>query len=660
MPRTALIATLLILLPAGSGRAGHAPGTAAAPAVATSRAEVSAPGAAARPAPRPPERSAEGTEDDEEEIARARVLALRAEILRSITGDGSDRWGVLVVSLDHGDTLFAYRPDEPLTPASNLKLFTTAAALFYLGPAYRYGTYVASAGKLEGGVLEGDLLLYGTGDPSITTHFHDDDLSPWRALADTLAALGVREVRGDVVGDASYFPSPSVPEGWQDSYRSADYAAQASALSFHDNTVSLRVLPAAREGWRPRVLPIPGGRGIAITNVATTTDGGPSRITVERLAYDGPVVVAGRIPRGHRAVWREVPVADPARYAAAIFREALEARGILLHGDIRSVNDPARSPIGRRRVFAPAFREEPAPRVLAVHTSPPLQDVLTIINHRSNNMFAEQVLRTLGREAAGDGSAEGGARAVQAFLEEEVGIQPGEVQIYDGSGLSVLNRVTPTAIIALLDYMARSPRWEHFHASLPLAGTREGLRRMQRTAAENNLRAKTGTIRRVSALSGYVRASNGELLGFAIISNDVASTWRSKGIENQIGAELARFSRPVAALAAARGAPAASGETGSGDARAAADSGRSGAVAARPSAPPPDTQAAAAPEPPTRAAPEPAAAPDAPRTHTIRPGDTLEGIGKRYGVSVSALREANPGLDPRRLIPGREVRLPGG
>lgn len=576
------------------------------------------------------------TGEDEDEQGAAPVLALQADLLRFITSLRGGRWGVLVVSMDRGDTLFAYRADAPLTPASNLKLFTTAAALHYLGPGYRYATWLLSSAPIEDGVLDGDLHLYGTGDPSISGIFHDDDRAPWRALADTLAARGIREIRGDIVGDASWFESPSVPRGWQDRYRSADYAAPASALAYHENTVSLRVLPGEEAGWRPRVHLIPGGRGISIVNLATTTSGGRSRLDVDRLAYDGPIVIEGRIPRGHSAIWREVPVADPARYAAAIFREALAARGIGLRGGIRSVNEPARSILGERRVFAPAFQEARAPRVLASHVSPPLQDILTVINHESHNQFAEQVLRTMGRVVEGDGTAAGGAGAVYAFLEDVAGVQvEGSVRIYDGSGLSVLNKVTPAAVLGLLSHMATSSQREAYQATLPVAGTRRGLRRMYDSPAQDNLRAKTGTIEHVSALSGYVTASNGETLGFSIIANDLRSTWAAKGVENRIGVQLASFTRPAA---------------GSKEERLAAAPEREGVE-------PPSEE----PAPGEDVAPESEApAPDTPREHTIRPGDTLDGIGKKYGVSVSALREANPGINPRRLIPGRSVRVPAG
>lgn len=556
-----------------------------------------------------------------------------------VPGWSNDAWGVLVVSLDHGDTLFAHRADQPLIPASNLKLYTSAGALYFLGPDYRYGTYLATSARVEAGVLQGDLHVYGTGDPTLSDRFLETDLDVWEAFADTLAALGVREIQGDVVGDGSYFEGPSTGNGWQTSYINAWYAAPAGALSFNDNLVTLRVRPAAQSGWRPVVQLVPGGAGVAIVNLATTVDGAGGRIEVTRAAYDGPIVVRGEIGRGAGDVWHGVPVPDPARYSAAVFREVLEAKGIRVTGVVRSIHDPARSLFSERRVYAPGFDDGQSPRVLALHRSPPLIEILKVVNKRSHNLYAEQVLRTVGRSALGSGSIQGGARAIELMIERETGVASSMLTMNDGSGLSVLDRASPQSLVGLLSVMSRSPMFETYLSTLTVAGER-GLRRMGGTAAQSNLRAKTGTINNVSALSGYVTAANGERLAFSIISNGVPSTWRAKRVEDQIGARLASFSRPrPAAPSAAASAP---------------------APVDSPTIQP-DTGTAAvtsAPAPPTPAA-EPVPTPPAtPRVHVIRSGDTLDGIARSYGTTVAALREANPGLNPRRLIPGREVRLP--
>jgi len=558
----------------------------------------------------------------------AYVSALRTDLEEIIARPRwtGDRWSVMVVSLDKGDTLFAHGAGDALAPASNMKLFTTAAALYYLGPDFRFNTFLVATGPISNGVLEGDVVIYGTGDPTFSNRF-GSSLRVFQAFADTLAALGVKEIRGDVVGDGSYFEGPGAAEGWQTSYMNASYAASAGALSYAENIATLQVKPGAQAGWRPEVTLVPGGEGIAIVNQATTVAGRGGRIDAMRIAYDGPIVVRGSIGARAAPVVRAVPVSDPARLTAAVFREVLQRSEISVTGGVRSVQSEAESPVTGRSTFAPALDSQQPVRVLAVHTSPPLLDVLEIINKKSHNLMAEQVLRTVGRVAVGEGTVAAGYRAVQHMLEQEGG--DAALRMYDGSGLSVMNRASAQDFIELLDVMSKSPMYQTYLETLPQAGASDGLRRMYRTGAEGNLRAKTGTIDRVSALSGYVTAANGERLAFSIISNNVPSTWMAKRVEDAIGARLAEFQRPGDAAPAA--APLAT------------------------STPQVPAQQPAAATPPAPAPAQPAAAS---RSYTIKRGDTLDGIAKAHGTTVAALQRANPGLNPRRLIPGRSVKLP--
>ncbi|MBR9988697.1 MAG: D-alanyl-D-alanine carboxypeptidase/D-alanyl-D-alanine-endopeptidase, partial [Gemmatimonadetes bacterium] len=484
--------------------------------------------------------------------ASAEVAAVAEEMRATLAGDlreiiarprwAGDVWSVMVRSLDRGDTLFSFGGEDPLAPASNMKLYTTAAALYYLGPDYRYNTFLMATGPIRDGVLEGDLVLYGTGDPTFSSRF-GDHLRVWKAFADTLQALGVREVSGNIVGDGSYFTGSGAGEGWQQSYMNASYAASAGALSFAENVARLQIRPAAEVGWRPEVQLVPGGDGIAIVNQATTSASGATRITASRIAYDGPIVVRGQIARGGQPVLRSVPVSDPARLAAAAFREVLTTREITIHGSVAAAQTGEESSITGRSVFAPALDSQAPVRVLAVHTSEPILQILSIINKRSHNLMAEQVLRTVGRVAVGEGSVEGGRRAIEHMLESE-GYDSEGLDVFDGSGLSIMNRSSAGGIVDVLALMADSPMWPYYWETLPEAGASDGLRRMYRTGAEGNLRAKTGTINHVSALSGYVTSANGERLAFSILSNNVPSTWMAKRVEDAIGARLAEFERP--------------------------------------------------------------------------------------------------------------------
>jgi len=565
-----------------------------------------------------------GSDSTQIAASEAALRNFRAELLAIVARGGwsTDRWGVLVVSLDRGDTLFALNEYESFVPASNLKLFTTAAALQSLGPDFRFGTYLLADGPIRDGRLDGDLVLYGTGDPTLSERFHDSANEVWLSFADSLARRGVTEVTGGLVADASYFGPVGLSLGWQDSYRSDAYAALPGALSFNDNAVSLRILPGEAAGHRPRMEFFPaGGRGIALVNTARTVAGGRTRLVIRRAAYDGPIMVSGQIAAGSRDVWRQVAVASPARYSAATLRDALAERGIRVLGGIQVVDKADASPLTGRAGRAPGLDSQRT-TLLAAHRSPPLLEVLNVVNQRSHNLYAEQVLRTLGRVETGVGTLEAGTRAAVARL-ADAGVELSGLRMRDGSGLSADNRVEPATIVSLLAAMAGTPSGQAFLGTLPEAGNTRGLRRMAKTSAQGRLWAKTGTIERVSALSGYVRAANGELLGFSIMANGVPSTWTAKRVEDALGARLASFRR----------APA--GETLLADAGAAA--GQNGAGVSEPTG---------------------ATAGVSDGAYTIRKGDTLEGIARSHGVTVSDLRRVNPGVRDRRLMPGEELSLP--
>lgn len=463
------------------------------------------------------------------------VQQLRASIDGALEGTGGAdaRWSILATSLDRGDVLYSRGPGEALAPASNMKLFTSAAALEYLGADYRFSTFLAARGPIREGVLMGDLYLYGTGDPTLGTRFAESPAPALTALADSLQALGVREIRGDIVGDGSYFSGPRTGAGWESDYMNAWYAAPAGALSVHENIVRVEV--SAGEAGELDFEFTPGGEGIAVRH--DTAQNG--RLRVRRAEYDGPIVVVGR---SGQSASHAISVADTEMYAAALFRDVLLERGITLHGVTRGIVEPAESPITSGAVFPATTDADRAFQVLAVHRSEPLPELLGVVNQQSHNFYSEQLLRAIGRVATGVGSADAGSRAVLALL-ERAGAETGQLTVVDGCGLSPLNRASAESFVALLAYMAESPHRSVFMESLPVAGESRRFRRMGGTPAGGNLRAKTGTIDGVSALSGYVTAANGELIAFSIIGNDLSSESSAKLLENKLGVELAELSR---------------------------------------------------------------------------------------------------------------------
>jgi len=549
-------------------------------------------------------------------VAGARQVAeLRDQLTDAFGGAGwgDATWGVMVVSLDAGDTLFAIAPDSALTPASNLKLLTTAAALRVLGPDYRFRTYLLTDGEVVDGVVQGDLVLYGTGDPGISDRLYSSKNEVFLRLIDQLQDLGIHTVTGDLVGDASFLPGPLRPEGWDPRDLNDHFTGAVSALSFNENVVSFRIV-AGRTGEPPNVHTIPDHSGLEVVNNAETVVGrARPRLAILREDPLEPVRVEGRVTSGTRDVWRQMTVPIPARFAASVFGAALEQRGIAVLGRIRVVDTPRESVVGR--LSAPALGQRGA-RVLARHVSDPLPAYLEVINKKSNNLFAELVFRTVGRVAEGVGSPEASARAVRAELSAMGVDTTGLVQL-DGSGLAAGNRVSAATLVAVLERMAASPLWAEYWASLPEAGRRGELGRMYRTAAANNLRAKTGTIDGVSALTGVVRSEDGERLAFSLLVNGTSSNTRAKRVENRIGVLLASFRR-----APGRVPPLLLAETPL--PRRPIDEGRD--------------------------------------RHRVSSGENLTVIANRYGVTLDDLLRANPRVEPNRITAGQwiEIPLPGG
>jgi D-alanyl-D-alanine carboxypeptidase/D-alanyl-D-alanine-endopeptidase (penicillin-binding protein 4) len=472
--------------------------------------------------------------------------ALQEELegILTSTGNRTGSWGVLAVSLDRGDTLLSLNHREPLVPASNQKLLTTAAALYTLGPEFRFSTFLLTRGHRVEEVLEGDLILFGTGDPTLSDRFYPGEMAALDTLAQRVLDAGIREITGDLVVDGSYFVGPDLHPEWDPADLNDPFAAPVPAVSFNENIVTVRVEAQRQSGPRPSIHTMPESSGIPVINTAVTTPRGTrSRIWLFRDTPWDPIGIEGEIPVGGRDVWRRLPVPDPLVFTGRELQVALEARGIRLGGNIRVNRNPSTSSLPTQHSLEEG--SDPASELLTVLESPPLLEILKVVNKESHNLFAEAVGKTLGRMVTGEGSYSGTEEAVSRFLHRDVGVPAGELRVRDGSGLSPENRVSAGAIIHLLEFMAASPQWEAFWSTLPEAGVRRELGRMGGSPASRNLRAKTGTMEGVSALSGMVRTRSGERILFSILSNEVASEVRAKRAEDQVGIRLAGLSRPL-------------------------------------------------------------------------------------------------------------------
>lgn len=432
-------------------------------------------------------------------------------------------WGVAVVSLDYGDTLFQRNADRQLLPASTMKLFTSSVALERFGADYRFVTEVLREGALAtDGTVRGNLVLRGAGDPSFSGRFTDgaSGATPMSTIAHLVAQAGVRRISGDLIGDASAFEDRGVPEGWKSRYLSSHYAARVSALSYNENLLTVTVKPA---GKAASITFEPALSGIEIVDAVKVVAGRGGRIRI--VQREDGIEVRGTIGAAGTGRSVQVVAEHPALVTTAAFHAALEARGIEVRGGVRL----AKAASG-------------APRVAAL-PSAPLGELVTTMNGESNNHFAELLFRNSARSVGVVGSAENANILLRRFLWEKAGVLPTDVYAADGSGLSSADRVTPRAMVQLLGYAAKAPWHEVLESSLPVAGRTETLRRrMKYTPAMGNLHAKTGTTNDVASLGGYVTSKDGELLAFAFIYNG-HDRWRAKAAMDAMGATLASYTR---------------------------------------------------------------------------------------------------------------------
>ncbi len=438
-----------------------------------------------------------------------------------LDGPGLDRhlWGVAVTDLS-GKLLYGRNADRLFIPASNTKLVVTAAALVMLGPDFTVRTSVYGAGPLEDGVLRGDLVLYGRGDPTFSNRCYGTDESVagtcdrdptarFRDLAQQLAQRGIREVRGNLIGDGSYFDPEIVHPAWEGYDLGWWYAAPVSGLVYNDNSLDVRVSGGEAPGGAPTLAMRPDVGLATLDNRAMVGPRGAERTFDIVRSRDGQRYVAdGVVPAGSSDRTLHPAVQDPNLFAALALRQELRAVGIVVTGEVRSTLDS---------MATAHVRGTPA---LAEVTSRPLVDWLFPILNTSQNLFAELTLKQLGRQVGRAGSWAEGRRVERRFLIDSVGIDSTAFALEDGSGLSAGNVVTPRAFTQLLRWMRAHPRYEQYAAGMPRSGAPGSLRqRFVGTPLDGRVVAKTGTINRVNALSGYVERSDGKVYLFSVMAN---------------------------------------------------------------------------------------------------------------------------------------------
>lgn len=441
-------------------------------------------------------------------------------------------WGVVIQSLETGEYFYKRNEDKLFMPASNLKLFTSAAGLVLLGDDYTFKTNIYKRGKIDGSTLIGDLIIQGNGDPTISGRFYENDiLHVYNDWADSLLELGIDEITGNIIGDDNSFDDKGLGEGWEWDYESYWFAAQSSAISFNDNCIDIVVTydnltKQAKVDINPYTLYAVINNKVSVVNNDSVTN-----VDVYRERGTNIVTVEGTIHKSD-SVKTFVTVNNPTQFSMVVLKEVLESKGISVGGYAVDVDD------------LPSAIDYNGLSKLFVHYSPNLREIVKVINKNSQNFFAEQLLKAVGLEYGKVGSAENGIEACSKVF-REMGINPEYMIMVDGSGLSRLNLVSPKNIISILNYMYRHKFYLSFYNSLPIAGVDGTLaNRMKGTKAENNVRAKTGYIGAVRSLSGYVNTLDNEPIAFSIIANNFSVPLKlADNIQDLVCNRLANFSR---------------------------------------------------------------------------------------------------------------------
>ena len=445
-------------------------------------------------------------------------------------------FGVKIVSLDTGKTLFEHAAGKFFSPASNSKLYTMALALDKLGGDYRIKTSLYAAAKPDKrGTLKGDLIVYGRGDPTINGRLDGDLFMALEPLVTALADAGVKRISGDLVGDDSFFQGAPYGSGWTWDDLQYYYGAEISALTINDNTLRISVKPGASNGAPCRLALSPATTYLGLSNRTQTVSSGRRRnLSFYRPIEENVIYVTGQMPLDEKEFTNNATMHNPAGLFVAFFKEALTRQGIKVSGKTRTANwlDRQVKPLDLGKLVE-----------LGAAESPPMRDLVREVQKPSQNLYTDLILAHIGEterrsptrrgtesasQSAGsetgapmgtETSEDIGIRELQKFL-TKAGVKHGDVQFEEGSGLSRNNLTTPNATIVLLQFMSRHTEADAYLNALPIAGVDGTLRnRMENTSAAGNVQAKTGTLRWAHSLSGHVKTAAGERLIFSLMLN---------------------------------------------------------------------------------------------------------------------------------------------
>jgi len=421
------------------------------------------------------------------------------------TGIRPALWGIEIIDPAHQKVVISLNSDRSFLPASVIKVITTAAALEKLGPDFKFRTGVYTGGTvLSDGVLDGDLILMGRGDPNLVDSSGGlIDKPVLQGLSEKLAAMGIKRIRGDVVGDDSYFEFTTHGKGWTEKDLRSAYGAPINALSIYNNIVGVYARPT-KVNQLVRLSIKPPTSYFNIRNLGMTASARTRRTLFARIIPGtNNLVISGELPASRR-YGQYVILERPAEFAATLFKEALKRQGIPTDGTVREIHFADLPPEVRRKWT-----------LLTEHESAPLIQAIEKINKQSENLHAEMLLRVLGAELKGSGTDDAGLDVLRDFL-VEAGI---------GSGLSRDNLLTPRFLTALLLFISTRPYSDLFRDTLAVSGIDGTLKhRLETRSVKGLIRAKTGSLKGVATMSGYMTTESGRNLIFTIFVNNARTS----------------------------------------------------------------------------------------------------------------------------------------
>jgi len=453
------------------------------------------------------------------------IESIQAKIAQFLKRPGarSADWGIEILDPSTNKVLIEVNADKTFKPASVLKVVTTATALEKLGPDFRFHTTVYSTAGVADGIVAGDLILVGHGDPNLTDPYAELLEPPaLQELAEKLQAMNIKKVTGHIIGDDSYFDDVPYGRGWTAQDLKTTYGAPVNALSINNNVFAVVVRPGKRNGL-VSVSVEPPTSYFRIRNVGIT-GGTKAKRTIYARLIPGTrtIAVSGVLPASEIHA-QHILLEKPAEVTATMFKEELQKHGISVAGHVLVTHHGDVSPEERRNW-----------KPLVDHESVPLVRAMEIINKHSQNLHAEMLLRTLGAEFKGTGTDEAGLQVVNDFL-VGAGVEIDKIQLNDGCGLSRDNLVTPRFQTSLLQFLSTRPYFDLFLNTLAVSGTDGTLRhRLASPQVRGTIHAKTGTLAGVTNLSGYMTTKSGRNLIFCIFTNNASAAWRVKSTIDEI------------------------------------------------------------------------------------------------------------------------------